>query len=115
MMGNPSGMQKLAAPERWTSKGEDPEERYRRIFDFEKNCRGFGYEYVDIYWLHLPNHIEENLAEMIELHRKGRIGHISISNFNLATGRKMGKGGIQNTRKNPFAHFAPSCWQARCF
>lgn len=29
---------KLAAPpERWTPKGEDPEEHYRRIFDFEKN------------------------------------------------------------------------------
>ena len=29
---------KLAAPpERWTPKGEDPEEHYRKIFDFEKN------------------------------------------------------------------------------
>ena len=29
---------KLAAPpERWTPKGEDPEEHYRRIFDFEKH------------------------------------------------------------------------------
>lgn len=28
---------KLAAPpERWTPKGEDPEEHYRRISDFEK-------------------------------------------------------------------------------
>lgn len=29
---------KLAAPpERWTPKGEDPEDHYRRIFEFEKN------------------------------------------------------------------------------
>ena len=29
---------KLAAPpERWTPEGEDPEEHYRKIFDFEKN------------------------------------------------------------------------------
>ena len=29
---------KLAAPpERWTPRGEDPEEHYRKIFDFEKN------------------------------------------------------------------------------
>ena len=55
---------------------------------FEKDCRDFGREYVDIYWLHLPNHIEENLTEMIELHREGRIGHIGVSNFNLAECKK---------------------------
>ena len=31
-------LMKLAMPpERWTPKGEDPEEHYRKIFDFEKN------------------------------------------------------------------------------
>ena len=30
-------MKAAMPPERWTPKGEDPEEHYRRIFDFEKN------------------------------------------------------------------------------
>lgn len=38
MLGTKSmSLMKLAAPpERWTPKGEDPEEHYRRIFEFEK-------------------------------------------------------------------------------
>lgn len=39
MLGTKSmAFMKLAAPpERWTPKGEEPEEHYRKIFDFEKN------------------------------------------------------------------------------
>lgn len=49
----------------------------------EKDLSDFKREYVDIYWLHLPADIEENLAETIELYREGKICHIGVSNFNL--------------------------------
>lgn len=49
----------------------------------EKDLEDFQRESVDIYWLHLPNSIHENLNEMIDLYRKGKIGHIGVSNFNL--------------------------------
>ena len=50
---------------------------------FEKDLHDFGRESVDVYWLHLPNSIQENLSEMIELYREGKIRHIGVSNFNL--------------------------------
>ena len=50
---------------------------------FEKDLRDFRREFVNIYWLHLPNCIEKNLREMIELYKEGRIGNIGISNFSL--------------------------------
>lgn len=43
----------------------------------------FKRDYVDIYWLHLPVDIEQNLNEMIELYNEGKIHYIGISNFNL--------------------------------
>lgn len=50
---------------------------------FEKDLKDFKRDYVDIYWLHLPNCIEQNLSEMIELYKEGKIGNIGISNFSL--------------------------------
>ena len=50
---------------------------------FEKDLIDFGRDYVDIYWLHLPNCIEQNMGEIIELYKAGRIGNIGISNFSL--------------------------------
>lgn len=50
---------------------------------FEKDLKDFKRDYVDIYWLHLPNCIEENLSEMIGLYKEGKIGNIGISNFSL--------------------------------
>ena len=44
----------------------------------------FKRTYVDIYWLHLPTDIEENLAEIIELYKEGKIHYVGVSNFNLA-------------------------------
>jgi len=54
----------------------------------EKDLTEFKRNYVDIYWLHLPADIEENLKEMIELYHEGKIHHIGISNFNLEECKK---------------------------
>ncbi len=50
---------------------------------FEKDLADFGRSYVDIYWLHLPNDICENLSEIIDLYHDGKICHIGVSNFTL--------------------------------
>ena len=50
---------------------------------FEKDLQDFNRDYVDIYWLHLPSDIEDNLGEIIELYKEGKIKHIGISNFTL--------------------------------
>ena len=50
---------------------------------FEKDLLDFGRSYIDIYWLHLPNATKENLTEMTDLYREGKIKNIGISNFNL--------------------------------
>ncbi len=48
---------------------------------FEKDLADLGRDLIDIYWLHLPNCIEQNISEMIALYKEGLIGNIGISNF----------------------------------
>ena len=54
----------------------------------EKDLADFGREFVDVYWLHLPNALEENLREMAALYREGKIRHIGVSNFDLEECRR---------------------------
>ena len=49
----------------------------------EKDLEDFKRDYVDIYWLHLPSDIEENLLEITGLAKEGKIRHIGLSNFTL--------------------------------
>lgn len=49
----------------------------------ERDLADFKRSYVDVYWLHLPTDVDQNLAEIIALYREGKIRHIGISNFNL--------------------------------
>lgn len=49
----------------------------------EKDLQDFHRSYVDIYWLHLPADIEQNLKEIIALAKEGKIRRIGVSNFNL--------------------------------
>jgi len=49
----------------------------------ERDLKDFGRKYIDIYWLHLPNSIEQNLKEMAELYKEGKIHNIGVSNFSL--------------------------------
>lgn len=49
----------------------------------EKDLKDFKRDYVDIYWLHLPNALEENLKEISGLFREGKVKNVGISNFDL--------------------------------
>ena len=55
---------------------------------FAKDLADFRRDSVDIYWLHLPNRVEENLSEIIGLYREGKVRHIGVSNFNLEECRR---------------------------
>lgn len=77
---------RLAGHEMLISAKYTPLKRYKKgsvIDSLEKDLEEFKRDYVDIYWLHLPNSIEDNLAEMIELYKEGKIKNIGISNFSL--------------------------------
>ena len=73
--------------------GEDGKHRVRHINSsykkgkvrksLEKDLEDFKRDYVDIYWLHLPSDIEENLLEITGLAKEGKIRHIGLSNFTL--------------------------------
>ena len=48
-----------------------------------QDLRDFGRETIEIYWLHMPNDITENLTEIIDLQKEGLIQNIGVSNFNI--------------------------------
>lgn len=77
---------RLAGHEMLISAKYTPLKKYKKgsvIDSLEKDLEEFKRDYVDIYWLHLPNSIEDNLAEMIELYKEGKVKNIGISNFSL--------------------------------
>lgn len=49
----------------------------------EASLERLGREYVDIYWLHLPRNIKENMTELAQLQKEGLIGSIGLSNGDL--------------------------------
>ncbi len=57
----------------------------------ERDLKEFGVNAIDIYWLHLPKDIEQNMHEIIQLYREGKIKNIGISNFNLEECRQVKK------------------------
>lgn len=55
-----------------------------RIYkSLEKDLADLHRDYIDVYWLHMPNDIEANLKEIITLYKQGKIKHIGVSNFRL--------------------------------
>ena len=66
---------------KYTPMGAYKQDQVRK--SLEKDLQDIGRDYVDIYWLHLPSSVEENLAEMIALYKEGKIRNVGISNFNL--------------------------------
>lgn len=64
-----------------------PSKRYREgalVKSFEESMARLGRERADLFWIHVPNNLEENIKEAIPLMKDGRIGSLGISNVSLA-------------------------------
>lgn len=51
---------------------------------FEESMQRLGRESADLFWLHTPNNLTENLREAVPLLRDGRIRSLGISNVSMA-------------------------------
>ena len=51
---------------------------------FEDSMKRLGRDSADLFWIHVPNHLEENLREAIPLMKSGKIRSLGISNVSLA-------------------------------
>jgi aryl-alcohol dehydrogenase-like predicted oxidoreductase len=63
-----------------------PEKRYKSgelTKSFVESCDRLGRKYIDLFWIHIPNNLKENLSEAVDLIKAGRIGQIGISNVSL--------------------------------
>lgn len=50
---------------------------------FKESCERLGKSYVNLFWIHVPNNLKENLIEAAALVKTGKIGQIGISNVSL--------------------------------
>lgn len=63
-----------------------PGKKYKHealIKSYEESMERLGRKTADLFWIHVPNNLEENLKEAIPLIKDGRIGSIGISNVSL--------------------------------
>ena len=51
---------------------------------FENSMARLGRNNADLYWIHVPNNLTDNLNEAIPLIKEGRIGNIGVSNVSLS-------------------------------
>ncbi|MFO0757856.1 MAG: aldo/keto reductase [Byssovorax sp.] len=66
------------------SKGPEGLSRPAIRAAIEQSLGRLGTDYVDLYYLHAPDHrtpIEETIDAVAELHREGKIRHLGLSNF----------------------------------
>lgn len=49
----------------------------------EGSLQRLGIDKIDLYWLHAPKNIEENMKELAQLKKEGLIGSVGISNADL--------------------------------
>lgn len=72
---------------------------------FEESMTRLGRDCADLFWIHVPNNLEANLAEAVPLMKEGRIRSLGVSNvstdhiktaetFLMAEGLKLGA--VQN-------------------
>ena len=63
-----------------------PEKKYQSgalVRSFEASMARLGRERADLFWIHVPTHLTEDLRDAVPLLRSGRIASIGISNVSL--------------------------------
>ena len=50
---------------------------------FEESLSRLGRSYADLFWIHVPHNLKENIGEAIPLIKEGRIRSLGISNVSL--------------------------------
>ena len=55
---------------------------------FQDSATRLGIESADLFWIHIPHNLEQNLEEAIPLLKDGRIKSLGVSNVSLAHIRK---------------------------
>lgn len=63
-----------------------PDRKYRpgeNRAALECSLQRLGKDHVDIYWLHAPRNIKENMTELASLQKEGLVGSIGLSNGDL--------------------------------
>ncbi|MBR1797069.1 MAG: aldo/keto reductase [Clostridiales bacterium] len=64
-----------------------PSKRYRQggfTKSFEDSMVRLGSRDADLFWIHVPNNLQENIKEAIPLMKEGRIKSLGLSNVSLA-------------------------------
>ena len=55
---------------------------------FQKSIERLGIESADLFWIHVPNNLEQNIKEAIPLLKDGKIKSLGVSNVSLEHIRK---------------------------
>ena len=64
-----------------------PSKKYKKgalVKSFEESMSRLGRTYADLFWIHVPNALEQNLSEAVPLMKDGRIKSLGVSNVSLA-------------------------------
>lgn len=56
----------------------------KMAISLSQSCERLGIDVPLIYWLHVPNCVEENVAEAIELLKRKKIKYLGVSNYRLS-------------------------------
>ena len=74
-------------PEVFISTKFMPSKKYKAgalVKSFEESMARLGRSYADLFWIHVPNNLEKNIAEAVPLMKDGRIKSLGVSNVSLA-------------------------------
>lgn len=53
------------------------------VKSFEESMTRLGRDCADLFWIHVPNNLETNLAEAVPLMKEGRIRSLGVSNVSI--------------------------------
>ncbi|MBP3810961.1 MAG: aldo/keto reductase [Clostridiales bacterium] len=74
-------------PEVFISTKFMPSKKYKKgalVKSFDESMSRLGRNCADLFWIHVPNNLEKNIAEAVPLIKDGRIKSLGVSNVSLA-------------------------------